>query len=60
VLWINDSTYAPLVERTGWPSVYDVTDDWLLVDAGPREQERQQRNDATLLRTVSEVVVCSQ
>ncbi len=59
VLWINDSTYAPLIERTGWPSVYDVTDDWLLVDAGPRERERQERNDATLLRTASEVVVCS-
>lgn len=59
VLWINDSTYAPLIERTGWPSVYDVTDDWLLVDAGTREQERQERNDATLLRTASEVVVCS-
>jgi len=59
VLWINDSTYAPLVERTGWPSVYDVTDDWLLADAGTREQERQERNDASLLRTASEVVVCS-
>ena len=59
VLWINDSTYAPLIERTGWPSVYDVTDDWLLVDAGPREQERQEGNDATLLRSASEVVVCS-
>jgi teichuronic acid biosynthesis glycosyltransferase TuaH len=59
VLWINDSTYAPLIERTGWPSVYDVTDDWLLVDAGPRERERQEHNDATLLRAASEVVVCS-
>ena len=30
VLWINDSMYAPMLESTGWPSVYDVTDDWLL------------------------------
>jgi teichuronic acid biosynthesis glycosyltransferase TuaH len=59
VLWINDSTYAPLIERTGWPSVYDVTDDWLLVDTGSREQERQERNDATLLQAASEIVVCS-
>ena len=30
LLWINDCTYAPLVRSTGWPSVYDITDDWLL------------------------------
>ena len=30
VLWINDSVYAPMVTATGWPSVYDITDDWLL------------------------------
>ena len=29
-LWVNDVTYAPLLTSTGWPSVYDVTDDWLL------------------------------
>ena len=59
VLWINDSTYAPLVESTGWPSVYDVTDDWLLGAGAGREFERQHRNDAVLLRQASEVVVCS-
>ena len=59
VLWINDSTYAPLIGRTGWPSVYDVTDDWLLAHGAAREMERQQRNDARLLEQASEVVVCS-
>ena len=59
LLWINDSTYAPLVESTGWPSVYDVTDDWLLATGVGRELERQHRNDAELLRRASEVVVCS-
>lgn len=59
VLWINDSTYAPLVRRTGWPAVYDVTDDWLLAKGAPREMERQRRNDAVLLRDAAEVVVCS-
>jgi teichuronic acid biosynthesis glycosyltransferase TuaH len=59
VLWINDSTYAPLLESTGWPSVYDVTDDWLLGTGADRELERQHRNDAALLRRASEVVVCS-
>ncbi|MGD0312068.1 MAG: glycosyltransferase [Acidimicrobiales bacterium] len=59
VLWINDSTYAPLIERTGWPSIYDVTDDWVLARGATRQMERQQRNDAAMLRHVSEVVVCS-
>jgi len=59
VLWINDSMYAPLIGRTGWPSVYDVTDDWLLARASPREVARQRRNDATALRDADEVVVCS-
>ena len=26
-LWINDVTYAPLIGATGWPAIYDVTDD---------------------------------
>jgi teichuronic acid biosynthesis glycosyltransferase TuaH len=59
VLWINDSTYAPLIERTGWPSVYDVTDDWVLATGTDRQMERQHRNDAAVLRHASEVVVCS-
>ena len=59
LLWINDCTYAPLVRRTGWPSVYDVTDDWLLANGEPRWLERQRANDALALRDVDEVVVCS-
>lgn len=59
VLWINDSTYAPLIDRTGWPSVYDVTDDWLLVGNTPRERARQERNDALMMERAAEVVVCS-
>jgi glycosyltransferase involved in cell wall biosynthesis len=59
VLWINDSTYAPFVSATGWASVYDVTDDWLLGDGVGREMDRQHRNDAQMLREATEVVVCS-
>ncbi len=59
MLWINDSTYAPLIDRTGWPSVYDVTDDWLLVGNTPRERARQERNDALMMERAAEVVVCS-
>ena len=59
VLWINDVTYAPLIEQTGWPSLYDVTDDWLLAPSPPRELERLRRLDALALAHADEVVVCS-
>jgi glycosyltransferase involved in cell wall biosynthesis len=59
VLWVNDVTYAPLIEQTGWPSVYDVTDDWLLAATPPRELERLRRLDALALAHADEVVVCS-
>ena len=59
VLWINDVTYAPLIEQTGWRSLYDVTDDWLLAPSPPRELERLRRLDALALTHADEVVVCS-
>ena len=59
VLWINDSMYAPLLRITHWPSVYDVTDDWLLAHGSKTEIDRQRRNDALMLREATEVVVCS-
>ena len=59
LLWINDCTYAPLVRTTGWPSVYDVTDDWLLANGDSRWLERQRTNDALALEEADEVVVCS-
>jgi glycosyltransferase involved in cell wall biosynthesis len=59
VLWINDVTYAPLIARTGWPSLYDVTDDWLLTPTEPSELERLRRLDALALALADEVVVCS-
>jgi glycosyltransferase involved in cell wall biosynthesis len=59
VLWINDVTYAPLIQRTRWPSLYDVTDDWLLAPFPPREIERLRRLDALALGQADEVVVCS-
>ncbi len=59
LLWVNDSVYAPLLGRTGWPSVYDVTDDWLLAQGPPAGLELERRNDAVMLERASEVVVCS-
>jgi glycosyltransferase involved in cell wall biosynthesis len=58
-LWLNDITYAPLISRTGWPTVYDVTDDWLLAPASSREIDRLRRLDAIALAQADEVVVCS-
>jgi teichuronic acid biosynthesis glycosyltransferase TuaH len=58
-LWINDVTYGPLISQTGWPSLYDVTDDWLLAPSPPRERERLRRLDELALAKAAEVVVCS-
>jgi teichuronic acid biosynthesis glycosyltransferase TuaH len=59
LLWVNDLTYALLVEATGWPSLYDVTDDWLLESVSRREVARRRRLDRLLLEVAEEVVVCS-
>ncbi len=59
VLWLNDTSYAALAERTGWPVVYDITDDWTLAPRSERETERQVSNDRRVMRLADEVVVCS-
>jgi len=59
VLWINDSTYAEVAVSSGWPSVYDITDDWLLASRDGRQLDRERRQDALLLAHATEVVVCS-
>jgi teichuronic acid biosynthesis glycosyltransferase TuaH len=59
VLWINDNSYADLLTTTGWPAVYDVTDDWLLASHAERELVRQRHNDRRMLMGSAEVVVCS-
>jgi glycosyltransferase involved in cell wall biosynthesis len=58
-LWLNDVTYAPLIRRTGWPTVYDVTDDWLLAGFPPREIARLRGLDQLALADAQEVVVVS-
>jgi glycosyltransferase involved in cell wall biosynthesis len=59
VLWLNDATYAPLIQRTGLPSVYDITDDWLLGPLSDREVSRLRRLEDILFAHADEVVVCS-
>lgn len=58
-LWVNDVTYVPLIGRTGWPTVYDVTDDWLLAPLPRREIARLRKLDEVALAHAHEVVVCS-
>jgi glycosyltransferase involved in cell wall biosynthesis len=59
VLWINDPDGAALLELTGWPALYDVTDDWTLADRAESERVRLVQDEETLLGRCREVVVCS-
>jgi teichuronic acid biosynthesis glycosyltransferase TuaH len=59
LMWVNDVNYVGLVRRTGWPAVYDVTDDWLASSMLPRERTRFLARDTEMLRRAAEVVVCS-
>ncbi len=59
LLWINDAAYAPLIMRTEWPTLYDITDDWLLAPLAPRHRSRLMANESLLLERSEAVVVCS-
>jgi teichuronic acid biosynthesis glycosyltransferase TuaH len=59
LLWVNDAAYAPFAVRTGWPCLYDITDDWLLAPLHPRERVRLMANEGLLLEHSDAVVVCS-
>ena len=59
LLWINDPGAVAVAERSGWPMLYDITDDWLAADRPPAERQRAAANEARLLGLAGEVVVCS-
>ena len=59
VLWINNPTNVALLERTGWPTLYDITDDWLLADRSTKEQKSLADAEASLMRLATAVTVCS-
>lgn len=59
LLWINDPRAAVLSTTTGWPTLYDITDDWVVADRPADERERLAAGEQTLLRTAAEVVACS-
>lgn len=58
-LWVNDPDGAAVLDVTGWPALYDITDDWLLADRPAGETDRRARAEAILMERVSQVVVCS-
>ena len=59
-LWINDSTYAAALGTVAWPAVYDITDDWLLLESTSRRQlARLRRREDLLMTHAATVVVCS-
>ena len=59
VLWVNDPAGAATLRATGWRTLYDITDDWLLADRTPAEHARLVDDEAVLMRRAAEVVVCS-
>jgi len=59
LLWLNDAAYARFSMKAGWPTIYDVTDDWLLATLVPRQLKRLVTNDHLLVARSDAVVVCS-
>lgn len=60
VLWVNDPGGAEVLDETGWPTLYDITDDWLVADRPDPELARLRRQEAGLFAACQEVVVCSE
>ncbi|WP_251454596.1 glycosyltransferase [Microbacterium sp. Marseille-Q6648] len=59
VLWVNDPGGAVVARRTGWPTLYDMTDDWLAADRAPGELARVAEQERWLLARAAQVVACS-
>lgn len=59
VLWVNDPAWAQAVTRLRWPSLYDITDDWLVANRGRREHNRLLAQEEVLLSRCGVIVVCS-
>lgn len=57
--WVNDASYARFALSTGWPTLYDITDDWLLAPLTERRAARMRADDAMLIQRSGAVVVCS-
>ncbi|WP_277209469.1 glycosyltransferase [Isoptericola croceus] len=59
VLWVNDPYGATVSRETGWPTLYDITDDWTTASRGSAESRRILEADQFLVETAAAVTVCS-
>ena len=59
VLWVNDPYGATLARVSGWPTLYDVTDDWTAATRGAAESRRVAESDRYLVEHAAAVTVCS-
>jgi GT2 family glycosyltransferase/glycosyltransferase involved in cell wall biosynthesis len=59
-LWVNDPSWAGLARRSGWPVLYDMTDDWLRAGLTPRQHRRIAEAERWLFGHAHAVVVCSE
>jgi glycosyltransferase involved in cell wall biosynthesis len=61
LLWINDVQYVNMLRmRPDLASVYDVTDDWTLIDEDSEQQRELVEHDIELTREADLTVVCSE
>ena len=59
LLWINDPRADGLARRTGWRTLYDLTDDWLAAERPDAEMRRVAAGEEWLLAHAGAVVACS-
>ena len=59
VLWINNPSTFALLQRSGWPALYDITDDWLMADRSASEHRLVVQSEVGLLERCAVVTVCS-
>jgi glycosyltransferase involved in cell wall biosynthesis len=59
LLWINDPGAAAVSRLTQWPTLYDMTDDWVVAERPRAEIERLITGERYLFARAAEVVACS-
>ncbi|MGA1827844.1 glycosyltransferase [Microbacterium sp.] len=59
LLWLNDPSATTLSMTTGWPTLYDMTDDWLAAARPAAELRRVAAAEKHLLTHAAEIVACS-
>jgi glycosyltransferase involved in cell wall biosynthesis len=59
MLWLNDPRAADLARSSRWPTLYDLTDDWLAANRSSAELDRVRRGEEWLLTHAAAVVACS-